>query len=97
MCHTAKEVKPRLKVWFAALLIVSAVFGTPVTRVAISRVSYCQVHCEQKAPRGEQVIVVPERPLPDRAVVEVIPERDSFRTAILAHSLFQRPPPLPCL
>ena len=97
MCHTSKEVKSRLTAWFAALLMVSAVFGTPVARVTVSQVAYCQVYCEEKAPRGEQVIVVPERPRPVRATVEIAPRRESFRSAILAHPLFQRPPPLPSL
>lgn len=88
-------MKSRLTAWFAALLTVSAIFGAPVTRIAISRVAYCQVYHEQKPTRGEQVIVVAERPLPERAVVEIIPERESFCPATLAHSLFQRPPPLP--
>jgi hypothetical protein len=97
VCHTSKEVKSRLTAWFAALLMVSAVFGTPVVRVAVDRLSYCQVYCEEKAPRGEQVIVVGKRPRPVRAVVEIVPARESFRSAILADSLFQRPPPLPSL
>jgi hypothetical protein len=90
-------VKSRLTAWFAALLMVSAVFGTPVVRVAVDRLCNCQVYCEQKAPRGEQVIAVRERPRPVRATVEIVPERESFRSAILAHSLFQRPPPVPSL
>jgi hypothetical protein len=90
-------MKSRLTAWFAALLIVSAVFGTPVARVTVNRLSYCQVYCEEKAARGEQVIVVGERPRPVRAVIEIVPKRESFRSAILAHPLFQRPPPLPSL
>ena len=97
MCHTSKEVKSRLTAWFAALLMVSAVFGTPVARVTVSQVAYCQVYCEEKAPRGEQVVVVAEQPRPVRATVEIVPQRESFRSAILAHPLFQRPPPLPSL
>ena len=77
--------------------MVSAVFGTPVVRVTVDRVSYCQVYCDKKAPRGEQVIIVRERPRLVRAVVEIVPARQSFRSAILVHSLFQRPPPLPSL
>src|ERR1035438_6611683 len=98
MCHTSIEVKSRLTAWFAALLMVSAVFGTPVARVTVSQVAYCQVYSEKKAPRGEQVIVVRERPRPvRRATVEIVPERESFRSAILAHSQFPRPPPFPSL
>ena len=50
MCHISIEVKSRLTVWFAALLMVSAGFGTPLARVTINRVAYCQVNCEKKAP-----------------------------------------------
>ena len=86
-------MKSRLTSWLAALLIVTAVFGLPVTRVATN--SVCLLPGLLRAAGedcAEQVGSAGASPNPPRRQLRrrspaTFPER------LLDHSLFQRPPP----
>jgi len=83
-------MKSRLTTLLSLLLLVSAVFGLPVTRGGGLRVT-APIVCEQRERRAEQPaplrIVPPPPPVvpgtPIAAPAEVL----------LGYSLFQRPPP----
>ena len=84
-------VKSRLTAWLAALLLLTAVFGVPVTRVATNRVACYQVYCEQRKQDCAEQVAVPPAPV-HRVYRAATPARD-FPAQLLDHSLFQRPPP----
>jgi len=84
-------VKSRLTSWLAALLLITAVFGLPVTRVATNRIACYQFYCEErKEDRAEQVVVPP--PVVHR-VFQTAPLPQPRCERLLDQSLFQRPPP----
>jgi hypothetical protein len=86
-------VKSRLTSWLAALLLITAVFGLPVTRVATNRVACYQVYCEEREEdRAEQVAVPPAASYP---ALRTAAFPKTFSSRVLDHSLFQRPPPAP--
>ena len=85
-------MKTRLTGWLSLLLLVSAVFGLPVTRgPAGPAVRICaEVVCECREQRAVQVL--PARLVPTALFVSGSPT-DSGATSLLDYSLFQRPPP----
>ena len=83
-------MKSRLTTLLSLLLLVSAVFGLPVTRGGGLRVT-APIVCELRERRIEQTappIVVP--PPPAAVSASSI---DAPVAVLLDHSLFQRPPP----
>lgn len=86
-------MKTRLTAWLAALLLFSAVFGTPVTTVSTNRVSCCCVYSEQRKDHAEQIAEAVERQQPEAAPFVTPAARASASGAVLDFSLFQRPPP----
>jgi hypothetical protein len=82
-------VKVRLTAWLSLLLLVSAVFGLPVTRGGTSRV-VVEIVFEQRERCVDAPIPPPlavRHPAPERTLVEAPP------ALLLGQSLFQRPPP----
>jgi hypothetical protein len=82
-------VKARLTAWLSLLLLVSAVFGLPVTRGNSSRV-VVEIVFEQRERYVDALVPPPlavRNPAPERAAVDAPP------ALLLEHSLFQRPPP----
>ena len=86
-------MKSRLTAWLAALLLMSAVFGVPVTRVATNRVACYQVYSEKERHRPEQFSEAVEPPPPAPPVLAAAALPAALPSAALDYSLFQRPPP----
>jgi hypothetical protein len=84
-------VKSRLTSWLAALLLITAVFGLPVTRVATNRTVCYQVYCEQRKEECAEQIETPPAVVHQEIRAAALPDR--FPLRLLDHSLFQRPPP----
>jgi hypothetical protein len=83
-------VKTRLTAWLSLLLLVSAVFGLPVTRGATQRIAV-EIVCEQRERCLETIAPVPlaaRNPAPGRTTI------DASASLLLDYSLFQRPPPV---
>jgi hypothetical protein len=83
-------VKARLTALLTLLLTVSAVFGVPVTTGVRLRVSAAIV-CELRE-RGA-VLIRPPRPSRPRRIFTATAPPDAPPAVLLAHALFQRPPP----
>jgi hypothetical protein len=82
-------VKTRLTAWLSLLLLVSAVFGLPVTRGATQRIAV-EIVCEQRERCLETIAPLPvaaRNPASEWTAI------DGPATLLLDHSLFQRPPP----
>lgn len=82
-------MKARLTAWLSLLLLVSAVFGLPVTRAGASRIAI-EIVFEQRERCVDAIIPPPDairNPAPERATVDAPP------ALLLEYSLFQRPPP----
>jgi hypothetical protein len=83
-------MKSRLTSLLSLLLLVSAVFGLPVTRGGGLRVT-ASIVCELRERRIEQP--APPSVLPPPPAVVSGSEIDAPAELLLDHSLFQRPPP----
>jgi hypothetical protein len=83
-------VKARLTALLSLLLTISAAFGVPVTTGVALRVTAAIVW-EQRE-RGAEQIRRPRGSAP-RRVFQTPSIADSPSSALLAHALFQRPPP----
>jgi hypothetical protein len=86
-------VKSRLTAWLSALLLFSAVFGTPVAPVSTHRASCAYVYCEERKHRAEQVAEAVERPKPQPAPLLTPAPRPAAAGTAHDFRLFQRPPP----
>src|SRR5581483_5557147 len=93
LCHTAGGMKARWTAWLAALLVMSATLGLPVTRAANNSVCCYQVYCERKKQPAAEASEAPARIPPASPEFSPAPPRDALRAALLDFSLFQRPPP----
>jgi hypothetical protein len=84
-------VKSRLTTWLSALLLITAVFGLPVTRIVTNRVACYQVYCEQRDEDRAELAAVAPATVHSTYRAAAIPQ--AFCERLLDHSLFQRPPP----
>ena len=83
-------MKSRLTALLSLLLLVSAVFGLPVTRGGGLRVTAAIV-CEHRERRVEQA--APAQSVARPAVAVPGSPIDAATEVLLGYSLFQRPPP----
>jgi len=90
------EVKPRLTTWLmAALLVVTAAFGVPVTRIAPVCLSYGIVRIDTARRTQQSVSEARESPAspPPQSSPSLSPTNILCLGFFLERSLFQRPPP----
>ena len=80
--------------WLSALLLFSAVFGTPVTPVSTQRSTCCYVYCLERKDKAEQIAEAVERPRPEPRPFLTRAARAGAAGTTLDFRLFQRPPPV---
>jgi hypothetical protein len=86
-------VKARLTAWLSLLLLVTAVFGTPIARVDTNRVSCAAVYSEHNRERAEQHREVRACPRTAPPLLSAGSPRGRATPPFVDSRLFQRPPP----